>query len=360
MRYVILGAGAVGGTIGGLLAEAGHDVVLVARGEHARVMAADGLRLAMPGRVLTVRPPVLEGTAELVVEPGDVLVTTSKSQHTASLLGAVAGTPNADRVAVLCAQNGVENERVALRLLPHVLGCCVMLPAVHLEPGRVDAQGVPHPGMLEIGPYPVGASLPPGISVEGVVADLVSAGFVATAHEDVMRWKYAKLLRNTGNAVTALCGAELDGDALRVAEHVDGEAKREAMAVLALAGVEHVGDDEWERHRGGRVQVGTVEGRTRGGGSSWQSVQRGSGNIESDALNGEIVLLARLRGTAAPVNEVLQREATALARRRGRAGEMSPHRLAALVRERIDLVPGAAQRAGPDGTTRPDRLAGGD
>jgi 2-dehydropantoate 2-reductase len=327
MRYVILGAGAVGGTIGGLLADAGYDVVLVARGEHARVMAAGGLRLATPDRVVTVRPPVVADVADLDLAAGDLLVTTTKTQHTAGLLESLAGKPNAEQVAVLCAQNGVENERIALRLFRFVFGCSVMLPAVHLEPGRVDAQGTPYAGLLDIGPYPVGAGTPAGMSIDDVLADLTAAGFVATARADVMRWKYAKLIRNTGNAVTALCGDDLDDESRRLVRVVDRRAMDEAARVLDLAGIDYVGDAEWDEHRGDRVQVRPVEGRARGGGSSWQSVARGTGDIETDALNGEIVLLARLHGTAAPVNEVLQRESGALARRRGRPGEMSPQRL---------------------------------
>jgi 2-dehydropantoate 2-reductase len=271
--------------------------------------------------------------AALELEPGDVLVTTSKTQHTAAMLQAVAGQPAADRVAVICAQNGVENERIALRLFPHVFGCCVMLPAVHLEPGRVDAQGTPYPGMLEIGPYPAGAERPSPVSLNDVVTDLSAAGLLVSGRDDVMRWKYAKLVRNTGNAVTALCGQDLDEAGRRLADQVDQQARAEAVRVLDLAGIDHVRDDEWDRHRGGHVQVAPVEGRPRTGGSSWQSIERGTGSIESDALNGEIVLLARLSGGTAPVNEVLQREATALARRRGRPGELAVQQLVARVAE---------------------------
>lgn len=324
MTYVILGAGGVGATIGGLLADAGSDVVLLARGEHARVMSQAGLRLAMPDRVLTIHPPVVDDVAALTLQPGDVLIITTKTQQTADLLEATAGLPNADQVVVMCAQNGVENERIALRLFPQVLGCCVMLPAVHLAPGRVDAQGIPQPGMLEIGRYPDAATRPSGAVVDAVVDDLCAAGFLVTARDDVMRWKYAKLLRNTGNALTALCGPDLDDDGDRIVGQLDRMAHDEGARVLERAGIDYVSDADWAAHRGDRVRVGTVEGRARGGGSSWQSIERGTGNIESDALNGEIVLLARLHGTVAPVNEVLQREANDLARRRGRPGEMSP------------------------------------
>lgn len=50
MRYVILGAGAIGGTMGGRLFESGHDVVLVARGAHQAAIAGRGLELRDPDR----------------------------------------------------------------------------------------------------------------------------------------------------------------------------------------------------------------------------------------------------------------------------------------------------------------------
>ena len=49
MRYIIIGAGAVGGTIGGRLFASGHEVVLVARGRHLDALRAHGLRLETPG-----------------------------------------------------------------------------------------------------------------------------------------------------------------------------------------------------------------------------------------------------------------------------------------------------------------------
>ena len=58
MRYVILGAGAIGATIGGRLAEAGCSVMLVGRGEHAAVVKRDGLLLAMPDRTVQIPVPM--------------------------------------------------------------------------------------------------------------------------------------------------------------------------------------------------------------------------------------------------------------------------------------------------------------
>ncbi|GAA3012037.1 hypothetical protein GCM10017559_38610 [Streptosporangium longisporum] len=82
---------------------------------------------------------------------------------------------------------------------------------------------------------------------------------------------------------------------------------------------------------GDRIRLLEVEGTERGGGSSWQSLARGTGSIEADHLNGEITLLARLHGTAAPVNETLQRVANAFARERRAPGSMP-------VSELLDLI----------------------
>jgi 2-dehydropantoate 2-reductase len=193
MRFVILGAGAVGGTIGARLADTGHDVVLLARGEHARVMRSSGLRVAMPDRVITVQVPVVERPHDLDLTAGDVLILTTKTQDSAALLDAL---PTRD-VPVVCAQNGVANERIALRRFADVYGMVVMLPAVHLEPGRVDAQGSPFSGLLDLGRYPYGVD-----DRAAEVAEALSAsGFVSEPVERIMRWKYAKLVRNVGNAL---------------------------------------------------------------------------------------------------------------------------------------------------------------
>jgi 2-dehydropantoate 2-reductase len=60
MRFIMLGAGAVGGVVGGRLFEHGHDVVLVARGQHARVIASDGLTVASALGVKKLPVPVTE------------------------------------------------------------------------------------------------------------------------------------------------------------------------------------------------------------------------------------------------------------------------------------------------------------
>ena len=327
MRFVILGAGAVGGTIGGLLHDSGHEVTLVARGAHAAAMRSGGLRLATPSRTLTVKAEVVDDPAELTLRGDDVLVLATKTQDTIGLLDAVAdlpvdGRPAAATLPVFCAQNSVANERTAARRFADVHGVVVMLPAVLLEPGRIEAQGAPYSGLLDVGRWPRGTT-----PVDELVAGaLTASNFVSRATDDVMRWKYAKLLRNLGNAIEALCGHDVDDDAeaMTVVRALDQRLRVEAEACFAAAGIDWVSDDEWVERRGEQVLHAPVEGRPRMGGSSWQSLARGLGSIEADYLTGEVALLGRRYDVPTPANTTLQSLANRAARQGAAPGRMRP------------------------------------
>ena len=66
-----------------------------------------------------------------------------------------------------------------------------------------------------------------------------------------------------------------------------------------------------------------IDGKRRGGGSTWQSLARGAGSTEADHLNGEIVLQGRLHGVPTPVNAGLQRLARELAAARTPPGSLT-------------------------------------
>ena len=328
MRYIVIGAGAVGGTIGGRLFESGHEVVLVARGPHLDALRAHGLRLATPDGTSTLRIPAIGGPGELELRDGDVLLMTVKTQDAEAVLAEWAwqpvrgGTVAAQSLPVVCTQNGVASERFALRRFRQVYGMCVWLPATHLEPGTVEAQGAPLAGLLHIGRYPSGT----GAIATQISADLAGSRFLAPVTAEVMRWKYGKLLANLSNAIEAVCGFRAaDAAVLR------RRATAEGAAVLDAAGLAYASDDESAQLRGDRVRILPVNGSPRAGGSSWQSLTRGTGSIEADFLNGEIVLLGRELGVPVPANEVLQRLANQAARQRRAPGSITPGEIMALV-----------------------------
>jgi 2-dehydropantoate 2-reductase len=326
MRYVVLGIGAVGGTIAARLADAGHDVLALARGDHAARVREAGLRLDGPGGPVVVRLPVVERPERLPLGPGDVLVLATKSQHTAGLLDQLPAV--ARDLPLLCAQNGVSNEREALRRHGDVHGVCVMLPALHTRPGRVAVFTEPS-AVLEVGRATGGHD---GVD-ERVAADFSAAGLLTRARDDVMAYKHRKLLTNLGNAVQALLGTELDEDGTATMREIDRRAVEEGERVLRLAGAPLLGAEEWDRDVRSHLRLVEVPGVERGGGSTWQSLVRGAGSVEADHLNGEIVLLARLTGSAAPVNEALRRAVVDAAREQRPPGSLTPAALLRLVED---------------------------
>jgi 2-dehydropantoate 2-reductase len=84
VRYIIIGAGAVGGTIGGRLFQNGHDVLLVARGAHYEALRDGGLRLITPDGEATLPIPATDRPVR--PRDGDVLVVATTTQDTASAL----------------------------------------------------------------------------------------------------------------------------------------------------------------------------------------------------------------------------------------------------------------------------------
>lgn len=326
MRYLIIGAGAVGGTIGGKLFQQGHDVVLVARGKHLDALRSDGLRLMTPEGTSTLPIPVVDGPDPLEPREDDVLVFAMKTQDSAAAFDAWAARPAS--APVVCAQNGVENERLALRRFRDVYGMCVRTPASYLEPGVVAVAGSPYPAVLHLGRYPGGVD----DTARRIAADLEDSGFLAPLVPDVMRWKYGKLVgMNLANAIEAITGPLQSDDALEVVRLV----REEGEAVLRAAGIDFTGAADHAEFQG-KFNAVPIEGAERLGGSSWQSLSRGAGTIEADHLNGEIVLLGRTHGVPTPVNVILQRLANEFAREHLKPGEMS----AAELREFAESVRG--------------------
>src|SRR2546427_6894755 len=317
MRYLVLGAGAVGGAIGRRFFEHGHDVVLVARGPHLKALCDRGLELRSPDATVTLPIPAVDGTAGMRLGPEDAVILATKGQDPVAALGALAAVAPGD-VPVVCAQNGVENERAALRRFPRVYAMCVMLPATHLEPGVVEVHSSPLTGILDLGLYPRGSD---DVAV-GIASDLEASGFSSRPDPAVMRQKYAKLLMNLGNAIEAACGTEARRSDLFERARAEGEE------CLRAAGIDFASREEDLARRGDLLRLRPIEGRRRPGGSSWQSLARGTGTIEADYLNGEIALLGRLHGVATPVNALLQGLAQRMARERLAPGSLPVEDLA--------------------------------
>ena len=210
---------------------------------------------------------------------GRVVLMAVKSQQMLGALTALAAVAPPE-TPIVCLQNGIANEPAALRLFSNVQGVSVACPTSHLEPGVVAAWSAPVTGLLDIGRYPTGIDQ---VS-EAVARDLRAATFSSYPVADIRRWKLRKLLTHLGNAIEAVCGADERQGTLGDLLLAEGEA------VLSAAGLEAATAQEDLARRADLLQLGRIAGRNRPGGSSWQSLQRGTGDIETDYLNGGIVL----------------------------------------------------------------------
>lgn len=299
MRYVIYGAGAVGGAIGARLTQFGHEAVLIARGAQLEALQRDGVHLRTPSEDF-VQPVTAVGSPSEIDWRGDeVVFLTMKTQDTAAALDALrleAGT----NIRVICAQNGVENERMAARRFRHVYPMLVQMPATYLQPGEVLLNGVDASGVLPAGGYPDGVDE----TIEEVCATLAASDFKSWAEPNLMRLKWSKLIYiNVDNAVQATSGAT-EG-----AEELERLLIAEAETVLDTAGIDYASWAEFQQLA--PLKRGDVPGFDRtASGSTWQSLMRGASNLETDYLNGEIMMLGVLHRVPTPISRAVQDRVT--------------------------------------------------
>jgi 2-dehydropantoate 2-reductase len=267
-RYVIVGAGGVGCGLAAGLGDAGLEVALVSR--HAAPRFTHG------GRTRT-----LSVVEDVDVRRDDVLVFAVKTQdiHAALARWAWRGAETAVTV-----QNGLEGERAAARFFGDVVGGVTLTAATHVVPGEIRVHNAPRLGQLILGGSPRAAA---------IASDLRAANWLAQDVEDIARWKAWKLTRAVEFATDLFAG---DTEALRAA------LRHEAETVLAAAGHDFADPLGELTHDPSEAAVDADYGAR----STLQSVLRGV-PAEVDFLNGEIVLLARLHGVSAPVNEAVQR-----------------------------------------------------
>jgi 2-dehydropantoate 2-reductase len=104
MRICIYGAGSVGGFAGGMLAQAGHDVSLLARGEHLAALRAGGLSLETGGRTLNWKLPASDDPADF--GPQDYVLLTVKGPALPTVMRDI-GPLLGPQTTVVSAMNGI-------------------------------------------------------------------------------------------------------------------------------------------------------------------------------------------------------------------------------------------------------------
>jgi 2-dehydropantoate 2-reductase len=322
MRFIVYAAGGIGSAIAGHLFRTGHTVALVGNPNHVEKIRKSGLRLLTPEENYILKVPAFKEASELAPFQGDdVVILTAKSQHTATCIGQLkrAGAPKS--LPIFCAQNSIINEPYATRVFYNVYGIMLNMPAIFLTPGEVIHPITGNGGFIEVGKYPSGVDA----LVDKVVKALQEACFAAGANSAVMRTKAAKTLLNLGNSLEAITDSKGDSKSFIQA------ARIEAETVWRAAGIEWEDFRDFEGRskalRGVNKMPKDYHGDDRKRSSTWQSMVRGTGNTEAEAINGDVVRTGRLLGIPCPYNETLWRVAEDMARKGEKPGRYTVEQL---------------------------------
>lgn len=320
MRYIIYGAGAIGGTIGARLHAAGKEVVLICRGEQLTAVRRDGLLLRTPDGEVRAECEAVGSPDEISFRERDVVVLGMKTQDTSAALDALEIA--AGDVPVICAQNGVANERMAARRFSRVYAMNVLGLTAFIQPGEVIAYGTPISGVLDAGRFPSGTDF----LIDEVAGDFSASSLLSRPTGDVMRLKYAKLLVNLGNALDAILGVAPAGGG-----DVGRRLREEAIACYRAASIDWADDAEVRERVSVHYKSAEVPDRPRLGGSTRQSLEKGHRRLEVDYLNGEICLLGTLYGIPTPANAAVRRLVQLMAARGERPGSHTMDEIEALI-----------------------------
>jgi 2-dehydropantoate 2-reductase len=321
VRIGIIGAGALGGTFAALLARAGHEVEVTARGAGLEAIRADGIRLSGGYGDVHARVAAVEA---LTVRPELVLLCT-KAQDAPMALGRHAEL--IDGVPVVVVQNGLDGVQTAERFLPRstCVGVLSIIAANYTEPGvvRVTTTAASY----------LGRGDGPADDESRRIAAILSEAVPVIAIENFRGAQWTKLVVNMLNAVPAIVGLSVQ-EVLhdRRLRRVVAASMRETVRVGIARGIRFgslQGLSNARLRLFARVPVaigqvlpwmmGVRMGSVPNLGSTQQSVRRGQ-PTEVDHLNGAVVREAILAELDAPVNEAL----TVLVHEVERIGEFLP------------------------------------
>lgn len=292
MKITFIGAGAMGGLIGGIMTESGEDVQLVdIWEEHVRAIRDRGVEIEREGATRSVALDIFTDYRE--TRPADLVIVFTKGYDTAAAAQA-AGQILAPGGVVLTLQNGLGNAEVLAETLPAdvVIAGTTAFASTLLGPGRLLHGGA---GPTHVGAF-AGAPLE---KIEAVAALLNRVGMSTEVQEDVDALVWTKFLLNCGaNAVVALCHMN-NGDMMNlpITRELSEGLLKEGLAVAEALGIKirpDILDYHWkvlEEVGKNRASMGQdVDARRR---------------TEIDTLNGAIVRLGKENNVPTPLNFVM-------------------------------------------------------
>ena len=321
MKIAVVGAGAIGGYVGGWLAAAGEEVTFIARGANLQAIRSDGMRvIGEDGNEVVARPRVYERTSDAGQQ--DFVILAVKAHQVAAVAESLAALCHAD-TAIVTMQNGIPWWYFHRHRGPYE-GTSVRSAdpdgsiARHIDAGRVigsvvyPAATLEAPGVVRVVEgkrFTLGE--PDGSTsqrVQAIAAAFTRAGFKAPVIADIRSEIWLKLWGNLSfNPISALTHATLAGLLqFPLTRQLSIDMMREAEQVANKLGVTfRVGID---KRVAGAEKVG--EHKT----SMLQDVEAGR-PMEIEALVGAVVELGRLTETPTPHIDAVYALASLLAKR---------------------------------------------
>jgi 2-dehydropantoate 2-reductase len=289
-RIAVIGAGAVGGYFGGMLARAGAPVAMVGRSAFVDAVRKNGLVLDTLQFRETVR---VEASTDLEAARGaGIILFCVKTTDTGSTARSLAPLISSS-ATVVSLQNGVDNADKIRAAGIDALSAVVYVAASVPEPGRVKHVGR---GDLVIGPRDARS--------ENFAALLARAGVACRISENIDGELWTKLIWNCAlNAISALSRARYgliaeSEDARKVVAAVVNEV----LAVAGAAGIQLPGVDTPQAGLAGALKIATQMAGAIS--STGQDLMRGK-RTEIDSLNGYISRRGAELGVPTPVNHAL-------------------------------------------------------
>jgi 2-dehydropantoate 2-reductase len=307
MHFVICGAGAIGGVIGGQLAKAGKDVIFIEKlQDHGDALRQNGLQLRGVHGNHTLRIPVVTQASEIEFRPDDAIFLAVKSFHSDAACQELRQATSLE-LPVFCSQNGVRNEETAANYFQNVNGVMVLIGAKRLEPGVVVQTGN---GPVGVGTFPEGLSQ----AAKDVAAALDETDLPVYTTDQVAKHKWNKMLINLNNASMGLTGfASQEARADATARLWLADVYEEGASVIQAAGIEYEGppgmgpiEERIRELRDLNFDPGVPEeDELKGRASLWQDLYHQRGEVEADYFNGEIVRLGRQYNVPTPYSSLL-------------------------------------------------------
>jgi 2-dehydropantoate 2-reductase len=304
MKIAVIGAGAIGSVIGGLLSKAGEDVTLIGRKTHVEAINRNGLILDGGSGETVIK---VKATERLDFKP-DLALLVMKTQDVQSSVSEVRSLLSG--VPVITMQNGVQSDDLVAGVLgkENIISSVVIVTSIFLEPGKVSYSILFGKTALLIG-EPFGTK---GNRLQSI-SGLFNKAIPTDISEDIRGAHWTKLLWNLNNAVPAVAGLSLEE--LNPYPQIRGlqvSLMKEGLEVTKIAGVKTADVPGMPLSLMGTLMETMAKmplppsffGRLPMLGSTYQSIKR-SGSTEIDYLNGEIVNLGKKNGVPTPANSLM-------------------------------------------------------